>query len=231
MDSTFLAFSDRFCANNPLKYIDPTGLSWDYADEVIADLLSTVEEPQVEELHPGDKGHPGEDFPYEEGSIFLDTPVEKCGDVGIAIGTYYIPGKSVDNGLVIITYQEDGEMDIEFYSFERLLREGYKKFVRWLEDKSIDLEHFDMAREELEKYCNKMAEKYGSEGLGASIGGLALGVISYWYLFLSPVGWVVAGYGIQRGAKDTIWTYRENYLGDLGDAIKKRIIEILKGGG
>jgi hypothetical protein len=45
------------------------------------------------------------------------------------------------------------------------------------------------------------------------------------------VGWVVAGYGIQRSAKDAIWTYRENYLGDLGDAIKKRIIEILKEGG
>jgi len=127
-----------YCLNNPLKYTDPTGLVEKKFTKEGGETggsgsgpdpeEETTEDVEVIDRQDFENGY----FENEDGDgfIFLESDIAKCGNVGVALGSLHIPQgcNDPDHGLVIITYDDSGEVeDVQFISFTKLLAETSEK--------------------------------------------------------------------------------------------------------
>jgi RHS repeat-associated protein len=222
-----------YCQNNPLKYLDPWGEKTLHdiggggsEEEEQSEQEQEEEEEEAEVVEPE---NPGDGIPYDDGYIYLETNIHKSGNVGVAIGTFisYEPFGEATTGIVIFLYDDDGNIEkTEFYSFDKLFdpetkTDKFDEFVDWLEEKGVDLEDFDIARESLESECESKEKSFGNIGgliaagsVGAGtagwVGGLAaLGIAC------TPLGLI----GISIMATQNTWDVRGQILGDIGDHI------------
>jgi RHS repeat-associated protein len=120
-----------YCVNNPVKYIDPTGLWFapvdNFPDEEEGKNSSQEESKKVETISPHDFEN-GKYFENEDGNgfIYLESDIQKCGNVGVAVATLHLPDDphavDTDHGLVIITFDDTGNVqNVKFISFKDLL--------------------------------------------------------------------------------------------------------------
>jgi RHS repeat-associated protein len=224
-----------YCRNNPLKYTDPWGEKdtlHDIPPNGSENESEAEEEKKVEVLNPGDEGHPGNGIPHEDGYIYLHTAVHKCGNVGVAIGSYDTstnPFGGVTTGFVIFIYADDGSLkNILFYSFEKMFdsktgTEKFDEFVDILEDSGINLECFNNIRESLEIECISKMKKSGNLATGASVCGFGLTFLSFKSTTFGIVGIPIALWGITQTARNNTWTHRTLIMGNLGDSVWKRL--------
>lgn len=165
-----------YTLNNPLKYTDPSGLLEDKFS-IEGDTGGEEAEEEVEEIDPDDF-EKGKYFENDDGDgfIYLESPIEKCGNVGVAIGSLHEPGSSQDpdHGLVIIYYDDYGNIiDIDFISFTTLLDETsgvLKDLIAELDEKGLK-DEFKIALQALEDYCD-------SKQVALTIGGFIEGIIA-----------------------------------------------------
>jgi RHS repeat-associated protein len=198
-----------YCANNPLKYIDSTGLSFEHEDKIVEEILN--EETKVEEINDEDVEGGYIENPDGDGFIFLNSDVQKCGNVGVAVGTIHNPGSSQnpDTGLVIMHFDDNGDItDIEFISFNELLdpeKESFEDLLDSLENEGL-LEEFENALGELGDSCMGKEvldlTSYGTTGGGcmAAVAGLISESVA-----LGLLGVVTAYLGIFTISSDQHW--------------------------
>jgi RHS repeat-associated protein len=228
-----------YCLNNPLKYTDPTGLVEKKFSREGGVTGGSGSEPEKEEEATEDveiigrHDFRGAYFENEDGDgfIYLESDIAKCGNVGVAIGSLHIPqsGKDLDHGLVIITYDNSGEVeDVQFISFTKLLVETTEKnekpgalgfLLSSLNRKGLKSE-FKKALQGLEDICDEKQLKClvgGGLGGGAAIlvgskkvGGLALGAAA------GPVGTAIAaGVLVYITSRTGYWYNNESSVNDV----------------
>jgi len=143
----------------------------------------TTEDVEVIDRHDFENGY----FENEDGDgfIFLESDIAKCGNVGVALGSLHIPQgcNDPDHGLVIITYDDSGEVeDFQFIRFTKLLAETSEKnekpgelllLLNNLERKGLKSE-FKKALQKLEDICD---DKQVKCLIGSGVGGVAAAVI------------------------------------------------------
>lgn len=156
-----------YCLNNPLKYIDHQGLSEEESE--------TVEDVETIDKHDFQVGY----FEDEdgEGFIFLESDIKKCGNIGVALGSLHFPGGggpshgNPEHGLVIIIYDEDGEVeDVQFITFEKLTDENsgaLDNLVVELDDAGL-VKNFLKALQALEDFCDRKSGNAVLVGLGSA---------------------------------------------------------------
>ncbi|MGC1119963.1 MAG: RHS repeat-associated core domain-containing protein, partial [Candidatus Methanofastidiosia archaeon] len=111
-----------YCENNPLRYKDPWG------DKILHDIPYDEGEEEEEEEEDEEEEEEDDGLPWggEGDFILLDTPVEKVGNVGVAVGTLYGPdGQKKGKGIVIFNYDEEGNViDYTFIPFDKFIVPG-----------------------------------------------------------------------------------------------------------
>ena len=170
-----------YCTNNPLKYVDPAGLSFEQADEAVENILK--EDEEVEVLN--DENVEGGYFnnPNGEGFIFLESDVYKCGNIGVAVGTVHVPGSTNTDpahGLVIFHFDDDGDItDVKFIDFRDFDERNPEKFgeihsfLNELRDEGL-FKEFENALWELNNWC--MKQDHSGLGGSTSVAGIVTAV-------------------------------------------------------
>jgi RHS repeat-associated protein len=170
-----------YCANNPLKYIDPTGLWFEREDEKEREASHENENENEKDGNPLgiDPNHP---IPYEDGWIDLQTKPEREGNVGVALGYFHsfenqISGSgTAEHGLVILIYDGDEILKVKFLSFDRHSEKDFKEIEDFLEENDIDRNHFNKARERLENFCVRKAQLFENIALWSGLLEPAIGI-------------------------------------------------------
>ena len=186
-----------YCVNNPLKYVDPTGLSPGISgDEARADWRDERAKKDEEESLPGGlKVKYDEDlyrYPHLAGFLFFVTPVYRVGNVGVAIGWYGTANTSHYTpmyfnhgyGLVIFIFDEnDNIIDVIFIPLrdlgnENKMRKWYITIKDSLDKYKIDLIDLYDALELLKLYCDYMSDLHaGFAGLGGAVWGTTAAIL------------------------------------------------------
>lgn len=149
--------------------------------------------------------------------------------MGVAVGTFisYEAFGETTTGIVIFIYDDDGNIEkTEFCSWDKLFdpeakTDKFDEFVDWLEEKGVDLEDFDIARESLESECESIERSFGNIGgliaagsVGAGLAGLTAGLAALGIACV-PLGL----FGLSIMATQNTWNVRGQILGDIGDHI------------
>ena len=173
-----------YCQNNPVRYVDPMGL-----DRTLHDIGDPGSQDDSEEEEEEDEGPPEEEpetphtLPYgDDGLLVLRTPVQRSGNVGVAVAELWTPGEGgfydTQEGIAIIYFDDDGNIeDYVFIPFDDFApveneRPGEKAVMEFLDKHDIDPEDFASVIDDLQDYCHEKELEYDRK---ASLGSLLLG--------------------------------------------------------